>query len=171
LLERIERASASGKGALVRFGGFGMRHVKRIARVGLGISLALALSACVASYRNHGYIPPDELLEEIVVGIDTRDSVEETAGPPSSAGILSESGYYYVRSRVRSFAYQAPRVVERQVLAITFDEAGVVNNIERFGLEDGRVVTLERRVTETSVVDRTFLRQLISAIGRIGPGF
>jgi len=76
-----------------------------------------------------------------------------------------------VRSRVRSFAYQAPRVVERQVLAITFDEAGVVNNIERFGLEDGRVVTLERRVTETSVVDRTFLRQLISAIGRIGPGF
>lgn len=138
-------------------------------RFGLVVLLAGTLTACVASVRNHGYIPPDDVLDEIVVGIDNRASVEETAGPPSSAGVLNDSGYYYVRSRVRSFAYQAPRVIERQVLAITFDEDGVVSNIERFGLEDGRVIVLERRVTQSSVVDRSFLRQLISAIGRIGP--
>ena len=140
----------------------------RLGIVGIAI---LGLSACVASYRNHGYLPPEDVVSEIVVGVDTRDTVAEVAGSPSSAGLLSDSGYYYVRSRVRSFAFQAPKVIERQVLAVTFDVDGVVANVERFGLEDGRVITLERRVTETSVVDRTFLRQLLGGLGRIGlPG-
>jgi outer membrane protein assembly factor BamE (lipoprotein component of BamABCDE complex) len=131
--------------------------------------LIVSTSACVAGYRNHGYIPPSEQLDEIVVGLDTRASVEDTVGPPSSAGILEAGGYYYVRSRVRSFAYFQPEVVEREVLAISFDGDGVVTNIERFGLEDGQVITLERRVTESSVVDRTFLRQLLGNFGRIAP--
>lgn len=133
--------------------------------------LAVSLSACAASYRNHGYVPPPEQLNEIVVGIDTRASVEDTVGPPTSSGILEDSGYYYVRSRIRSFAYFEPEVVEREVLAISFDSDGVVSNIERFGLEDGRVVTLERRVTESSVVDRTFVRQLLGGLGRLTPSF
>ena len=138
-------------------------------RILIAASALVATSACVASFRNHGYIPPDELLDEIVVGIDTRASVEDTVGSPSSAGILDESGYYYVRSRVKSLAYREPEVVEREVLAISFDANGVVTNIERFGLEDGQVIALERRVTESSVVDRTFLRQLLSSFGRLRP--
>lgn len=138
-------------------------------RWAVAMLLIVSTSACVASYRNHGYIPPSEQLDEIVVGLDTRASVEDTVGPPSSAGILEDSGYYYVRSRVRTFAYFEPEVVEREVLAISFDGDGVVSNIERFGLEDGQVITLERRVTESSVVDRTFLRQLLSNFGRIAP--
>ena len=137
-------------------------------RWAVALLLLVSTSACVASYRNHGYIPPAEQLDEIVVGIDTRASVEDTVGPPSSTGVLEESGYYYVRSRVRSFAYFEPEVVEREVLAISFDAEGVVTNIERFGLEDGRVIAYERRVTESSVVDRTFLRQLLSGLGRLG---
>jgi outer membrane protein assembly factor BamE (lipoprotein component of BamABCDE complex) len=131
--------------------------------------LALSLGACTANYRTHGYLPPPEQLSEIVVGLDTRASVEDTVGPPSSSGILQDSGYYYVRSRIRSFAYFEPEVVEREVLAISFDANGVVSNIERFGLEDGRIVTLERRVTESSVVDRTFIRQLLGGLGRLTP--
>lgn len=138
-------------------------------RLCIAALLALSLGACVASYRNHGYVPVQDQLDDIVVGIDTRASVEDTIGSPSSAGLLTERGYYYVRSRVRSFAYQAPQEVEREVLAITFDADGVVENIERFGLADGRIVALERRVTTSSVVDRTFLRQLLGSFGRVGP--
>jgi len=120
----------------------------------------------VASFRNHGYIPNQEDLDEIVVGLDTRASVQDTVGSPTSSGVLDQSGYYYVRSRVRSFAYRAPEVVERQVLAISFDDAGTVSNIERFGLEDGNVVVLERRVTENTVQTLPVLRQILSSFGR-----
>lgn len=146
-----------------------MGMVRRRLRIAAGMLAVLVLGACVASYRNHGYIPPDDLLDEIVVGIDTRASVEDNVGSPTSGGILNDSGYYYVRSRFRNFAYRAPEEIERQVLAISFDDTGVVSNIERFELEDGKVVVLQRRVTETSVVDRSFIRQLLSSFGRIAP--
>lgn len=133
------------------------------------MALVAATSACVANVRSHGYVPPPEVLDEIIVGIDTRASVEDTAGAPSSSGVLESGAYYYVRSQVRSIGVFEPEVIDREVLAISFDANDVVSNIERFGLEDGRVVALERRVTESSVVDRTFLRQLLSGIGRIAP--
>ena len=55
----------------------------RHARILLCAALVLGLSACAASYRNHGYIPPQELLDEIVVGVDTRDSRTHTIHHPS----------------------------------------------------------------------------------------
>ena len=84
--------------------------------------------------------------------------------------MLNEGGYYYVRSRVRTFGPTAPKEIDRQILAISFDADGVVSNIERFGLEDGNVVPLARRVTDTAVTNKSFLRQLLGNIGRIGAG-
>ena len=133
--------------------------------------IAVALTACSPTFRNHGYIPPEEDLQELVVGIDTRASVEDVVGPPTSGGVLEGGNYFYVRSVVKTFGPRRPEVVERQVLAISFDEAGVLQNIESFGLEDGRVVTLSRRVTDSNVSNVSFLRQLLGNLGRIGPDF
>lgn len=130
----------------------------------------LALAACSAVYRNHGYVPKEEDLSQIVVGVDTRDTVAEVVGSPSAGGVLDSSGYYYVQSRVRHYAYRRPEVVSREVLAISFDNAGVVRNIERFGLEDGQVVPLARRVTESATADNGFLRQLLRNLGNFAAG-
>ncbi|SDO69238.1 Outer membrane protein assembly factor BamE, lipoprotein component of the BamABCDE complex [Lutimaribacter pacificus] len=130
----------------------------------------LALAACSAVYRNHGYVPKEEDLSQIVVGVDTRDTVAEVVGSPSAGGVLDSSGYYYVQSRVRHYAYRRPEVVSREVLAISFDDAGVVRNIERFGLEDGQVVPLARRVTESATADNGFLRQLLRNLGNFAAG-
>lgn len=129
---------------------------------------ATALAGCSPTFRNHGYIPPEEDLQEIVVGRDTRESVEETVGPPSAGGVLDDGDYYYVRSRTRTFGMRESQEIERQVLAITFDQRGVVENIERFGLENGQVVPLTRRVTASGVSDVSLLRQLMGNIGNIG---
>ncbi|MEX0278685.1 MAG: outer membrane protein assembly factor BamE [Ruegeria sp.] len=128
-----------------------------------------ALTACSATYKNHGYIPPPEELAEIKVGVDTRESVAEAVGAPTSTGVVRDSGYYYVASRVRFYGPKRPEVVSRELLAISFDQRGVVENIERFGLEDGIVVPLERRVTDSSVRNKGFIRQLIGNIGNFNP--
>lgn len=138
-------------------------------RVVLALALASGLGACTAQYANHGYIPPEEDLDQIVVGVDTRASVEETIGTPATAGVVNDSGFYYVRSRQRTIGVLAPKVIERQVLAISFDNAGVVSNVERFGLERGQVVPLARRVTSSGVSNDSFLRQLLGNIGRFNP--
>ena len=130
--------------------------------------LALAgLGGCVASFANHGYAPSDEELENIIVGVDSRASVEETIGRPSSTGVLRDNAWYYVSSRVKTLGMKAPEIVDRQLVAISFDKRGIVTNIERFTLKDGRVIALNRRVTETGIKGVSFIRQALGNIGRV----
>lgn len=144
-----------------------MKRVLRAALIGLAL---VSLGACASIYRDHGYVPSEADLAEIVVGVDTRDSVIESIGTPSSTGVLDDSGFYYVSTRIRQYGASKPKIVDRQLVAISFDSAGVVRNIERFGLEDGQVVALQRRVTTSGVADKTFLRQLLGNLGRFDPG-
>ncbi|MEM1430226.1 MAG: outer membrane protein assembly factor BamE [Pseudomonadota bacterium] len=130
-------------------------------------ALALCLAACSPMVRNHGYVPTDADLAEIVVGIDDRTSVEDTVGTPSAAGFLNDDGYFYVAQSVRQTGWREPEVISREIVAISFDDSGTVRNIERFGLEDGNVVALSRRVTDSSVQGVGFLRQLVGNVGRI----
>lgn len=134
-----------------------------------GISL-LILAGCAATFTNHGYAPTDAELENVIVGVDTRASVAETVGRPSSIGILEGSGWYYVSSKVRNHTYKEPQVIDRQLVAITFNKRGVVENVERFTLDEGRVVPLTRRVTETGIKGISFIQQMLSNIGRFNMG-
>lgn len=145
-------------------------RIRPALRAAVILTVGLAIAGCSAIYRNHGYVPTEEDLAKVTVGVDTRDTVAEAVGVPSVSGVLNESGYYYVSSRLRHYGALEPKVVERQLVAISFSQSGVVQNIERYGLEDGRVITLNRRVTESSVNDQTFLRQLLGNIGNFNPG-
>lgn len=140
--------------------GISFRFGRHIAILGI-----VMLAGCSAQFRNHGYVPNEEDLMQITPGVDTRASVQDLVGPPSTAGVMTDSANYYVQSRVRHYAYRRPEVVERQVLAVSFDSAGVVSNIERFGLQDGQVVPISRRITGTSGTSESILRRLIGNLG------
>jgi outer membrane protein assembly factor BamE (lipoprotein component of BamABCDE complex) len=145
--------------------------MRRILRLFAPLALVGILSACAATFTNHGFVPPQEELEQILIGVDTRGTIEETIGRPSAAaGILRDEAWIYSAYRVRNYTYQAPEVIERDVVAISFDADGVVTNVERFGLEDGQLVQLSRRVTEGSVRDLGFFRQLMRNLGRVDLG-
>jgi outer membrane protein assembly factor BamE (lipoprotein component of BamABCDE complex) len=145
--------------------------MRRILRLFAPLALVGILSACAATFTNHGFVPPQEELEQILIGVDTRGTIEETIGRPSAAaGILRDEAWIYGAYRVRNYTYQAPEVIERDVVAISFDADGVVTNVERFGLEDGQLVQLSRRVTEGSVRDLGFFRQLMRNLGRVDLG-
>ena len=142
-----------------------MGKFRGTARTGLAVLALVALQACTADYRTHGWMPPEEDLQMIVPGVDSKASVEDLIGVPTTSGVLNDSGFYYVESEVRRFAWQRPEVVNRRILAITFDESGIVDNITEYGLEDGQVVTLQRRITTTPDSNIGFIRRLFGNIG------
>lgn len=136
----------------------------------VAVSVAL-LSGCAARLIDtHGYVPEEALLQEVKVGIDTQDTVARILGRPGTEGIIDEFGWYYVKSEYDTFLWREPVEIDREVVAISFSERGVVENIERFGLEDGRVVVLSRRVTDSNTQGIGFLRQLFSNLGNIDSG-
>ncbi|WP_240790415.1 outer membrane protein assembly factor BamE [Rhodobacter sp. SY28-1] len=139
-------------------------------RQGLMLVLLAAVAACSAVYRNHGYVPSEDELAQVEVGKDTRETVGQKIGRPSTSGLLNDVGWFYVQSRYKLVGPREPKEIDRQVLAVTFTESGVVENIARYGLEDGRVVEISRRVTETNVKGLTFIQQILGSFGRLQAG-
>lgn len=136
----------------------------------LVLALPVGLAACTATYRNHGYVPPEEDLAQVTVGQTTQGELEGLIGRPSAQGLLTGSTWYYVGSRWRFYGPREPQEIDRQVVAISFSEAGTVSNVERFGLERGQVVILSQRVTDTGVTSLGLIRQLMGNVGRMQAG-
>lgn len=136
----------------------------RAALAGLVLTLVIA---CSPVYRNHGYVPAPDELAMIEIGVDTRETVAQKVGRPSTSGLLNDVGWFYVQSRYRNVGYREPQEIDRQVLAITFTEAGIVENIATYGLEDGQVVQISRRVTESNIKGLGLIRQLLGSFGRL----
>ena len=139
----------------------------RAKHVFLAAASALALSACEATYTNHGFAPQLTQLEQISTS-DTRGSVLRRLGQPSATGTFDTENWYYMASRVENYAFYAPKIVDRKVVAIRFDNAGRVENVARYGVEDGKVIDLITRTTPTYGREITLLQQLFGNIGRIG---
>ena len=127
--------------------------------------VVVLMVGCTPLFRNHGYVPPDDQLALIEVGVDTRETVADKVGRPSTAGLLNDTGWYYVQSRWATVGPREPQEIDRQVVAITFTPKGTVTDVGRFGLSDGQVVALSRRVTQTNVQGAGFIRQLLGNIG------
>ena len=129
---------------------------------------ALIVCACSESYKNHGFVPDEEELSILEVGADTRASVDEIIGAPGVSGLNSDD-YYYIRSRISTYGPRKPKVVDREIVVISFNSNDTIESIERFGLEDGNIVRFSRRVTDSSVVGTSILRQLFGNFGNIDP--
>ncbi|MGB1642033.1 MAG: outer membrane protein assembly factor BamE [Paracoccaceae bacterium] len=136
----------------------------------LALVLVMAtLAACGGQYRNHGYMPLAEDVDALIVGVDTRDSIIEVMGVPTTGGVLTEEAMYYVRSRVHHKGYVKPNEIQRDVLVLSFDKNQILRNVERFGIEKGKLIRLEHRVTEAPGGDRSVLQQIIGSIGGFNP--
>ena len=136
-----------------------MKKFLIVPRLGVG----LMVSGCVPKVDVHGYVPIAEDVASIAIG-DTQETVLARLGEPTSRGLAGTNGWYYISSKVRRVAFFAPREIERQIVAITFNGAQVAN-IDRFGLENGRVIDLNRNVTVTDGRRLTFFEQLLGNVG------
>ena len=121
-------------------------------------------TGCAPTVQVHGYVPSAADMARIRPGFDDTGTVEQILGRPSSNGVLRDSAWYYVQSTIENYTYHAPRVVDRTVLAVNFDQRGVVHDIQRYGLADGRVINLSSRTTETGGRQLGVLEQLFGNI-------
>jgi outer membrane protein assembly factor BamE (lipoprotein component of BamABCDE complex) len=127
----------------------------------LGASLLVA--GCVPKVNVHGYVPVASAVASIAAG-DSQESVLARLGEPTTRGLAGTNAWYYISSKTRQVALFAPKEFERKIVAITFNGNSVAT-IERFGLEDGRLIDLDRNVTVTDGRKLTFFEQFLGNIG------
>lgn len=135
---------------------------------GVALAAALASSACAPVVSVHGYAPQDAQLAQLEIGVDGPAAVTQKIGRPSTGGVVRDDSWYYVSSRTETWAYEAPQIVDRRVVAVRYDANGVVSGVDVYGLEDGRVINLATHTTPTFGRELTVLQQLFGNISNVG---
>lgn len=127
-----------------------------------------ALAGCTAIQDRRGYLADALLYNGIRAGIDNQRSVEGTLGRPTFTSQFGKPTWYYVSSTTGQRPFGSPRIREQSVLAIRFDAAGNVAEVDRSGIE--RVVYLSPDSEETPTLgrERGFLEDLFGNIGAVG---
>ncbi|HAT07832.1 MAG TPA: outer membrane protein assembly factor BamE [Rhodobiaceae bacterium] len=132
--------------------------------------LTATIMACAPVIDNRGYFFDDRSVDSIEKGVTKKEAVRETFGSPSSESVLNNGAYYYIYSRFVTESYRAPEEVDRKVLAIYFDEDKIVRDFAVYGLEDGIIVPVVARTTQTQGSELTALQQIFGNVGRFGDG-
>ena len=129
-----------------------------------------SLLACAPVIDNRGYVFDQRQIDELEKGGSTLDSVREGFGSPTSVSNLNGQAYYYIYSRFVTESYRAPEETERQVLALYFDKQEKLRDFGVYKLEDGIIVPIVKRTTQTQGQELSALRQIFSNLGRFGDG-
>jgi outer membrane protein assembly factor BamE (lipoprotein component of BamABCDE complex) len=138
----------------------------RLSALACAGALGLALAGCEATIDVRGYVPNSEQLEKLQPGQQTRQDVNDLLGTPSTVAMFKDETWLYISRKTRSYAFMNPTVLEQHVVAVDFDERGVVSDIRRYELADGKVINHVSRKTPSPGKELSFLEQLVGNVGK-----
>jgi outer membrane protein assembly factor BamE (lipoprotein component of BamABCDE complex) len=137
----------------------------------LAVALAAAAATACAPVQTYNGFRPDRNNVEIPdpqVGVDTRATVTQRFGSPSTTAVFDQTVWYYVSAVQERVAFYTPRITERRVMVVRFD-GDIVASVEKYGLERGRVIAYNDNVTPTRGRELGILEQLLGNVGRGSP--
>jgi outer membrane protein assembly factor BamE (lipoprotein component of BamABCDE complex) len=135
----------------------------------VGLAVVMTATACTPRIDQRGNRPDEEQVVLINPGVDDKNRVAELIGTPSTISTFDDRTWYYISKRTETTAFFDPELVDQEVLAISFDEGGIVENMRVYGPEDGRTIAYVDRTTPTEGNELTFIQQLLGNLGRFNP--
>lgn len=111
-----------------------------------------------------------ERLAQITVGVQTRSDVETLLGSPSARGTFDDDHWYYISAQTRTQPGRFLMIEDQRVVAIAFNQQGVVSEIRELTEADGRPVTIVSRETPVPGTERSLLQSLFGNLGRPSMG-
>jgi outer membrane protein assembly factor BamE (lipoprotein component of BamABCDE complex) len=134
-------------------------------------ALALgAAAACAPVQTYSGFLPErnDVQIADPQPGVDTRSTVQQRFGTPSTTAVFDQTAWYYVSSVQEQVAFYTPETTERRVMVVRFN-GDTVSAVEKFGVERGRLVAYNDEVTPTRGRELGILEQLLGNVGNTSP--
>jgi len=126
----------------------------------------LYLGGCSPRITLSGNLPNSDLLDSIEIGHVHKQEVLNLIGTPSTISPFSTNDWYYVSERTETSAFFTPKVINRKVLLIKFNDKGIVSDIKSYGAEAGKPVDIVDRITPTEGRDFGVIQQLLGNLGR-----
>ena len=114
-------------------------------------------------------LDPD-VVKELVVGVSTRTDAQSLLGTPTAKASFEENTWLYITETTQSRVGRMPAVLDQNVVALTFDDGGVLRGVKTTGAEEARDIDMVARATPSPGTEASFLQQLLGNVGRFTPG-
>ena len=144
------------------------RPYGRPALYALALGAALLVASCSPAIERRGNLPDPAVLADIRPGVHTKEQVSQLLGTPSSVAPFDKNIWYYMGQKTEKIAFFKPEILDQQVVAIKFNDKGVVSEVRRFNQADGKEVDVVERETPTRGQELTFVRALLGSLGFLG---
>ena len=142
----------------------------RAARLSWLLAAGLFLAGCQETIDVRGFVPDDDSLARIQIGLQQKEDVRDLLGTPSTITPFGDETWLYISRRTSSRPFVDTTVLDQQVVAILFDARGLVSDVRKLDFADGKVVNHVARVTPAPGKELTFLEQLVGNVGRFNRG-
>ena len=135
----------------------------------LAVLLAASATACSPIESTHGFIADTPAVLNVQVGVDTRATVLQRLGTPTTTAAFDQTSWYYISSTEHRTAFFRPRTAEREVLVVRFDANDLVTAADRYGVERGRIIAYNEDATPTRGRELGLLEQIFGNVGSTPP--
>lgn len=126
----------------------------------------LVLAGCTNAVDQRGNLPEPDKLAQIKPGATDKAAVTRLLGSPSSIAAFNANTWYYVSQKTRPFAFFTPSRLDQEVVAIDFDNKGIVRDLRRRTMADAETIQPDPHATPASGRTFTLIEQLIGNFGR-----
>ena len=126
----------------------------------------LHLTGCSNRIDYRGKAPDLKALETIKAGSSTKQDVLNTIGSPSFETQYGPKVWYYVSKKEESKAFFPPKVTERQTIAISFSNSGLVTKVEDLDPFQKEIIPVKDK-TKSAVPEKPLIKQIFANFGKI----
>lgn len=141
----------------------------------LAMAATVPLGGCVSDLytfppQTRGNKVDPELLAQLVPGTSSRADATALIGSPTTHGSFDDNTWIYIGEVTKPVIGGTQSVRDQQVVVLTFDQGGILRNIEKRGPDDSQNVAVVSRTTPSPGNNATILQQLLGNVGRFTPG-
>jgi len=150
------------------------------------LCVAWALAACSVPVDQRGNLPDEANLSQIkpgetdkatvtrllgtpstVAAFDAnKATVTRLLGTPSTVAAFDANTWYYVSQKTKTVAFFRTDVLDQQVVAITFNQDGVVKTVDTHGLQDAQAVTPNPNATPSKGREFSTIEMFLGNFGK-----
>lgn len=127
------------------------------------------LSSCISQENVTGNMLEDSEIKGLSKGV-SQNQVEATLGTPTAKSDFPPYKWYYISDTYNKRSLSKPKIINRKVLEIGFDEHQNISEIKKYGLENSNDVEFASQYTKTRGNQRGVVSEFVGNIGRFKKG-
>ena len=133
------------------------------------ICIFLIIAACSNKQviKNHGMTSLEDKAKIIIVQQSNKNDVLEIIGRPSTVSLFDSNDWFYIeREKINQSVLKLgkQKVVKNNILEITFDKLGSVENKKLYQLENMNNIKIIKDITDKEYYKKTYIQSALKSL-------